>query len=119
MDLDTGISPELKDELRFIEKESRFMSQTPPSMRGFTIFLWCAFAAVLVAQFLAMKSGNLFSVVLLPVVAVFILMAYFRVKKLHGMYSDAGEIIGYYQQKMPKKVDPHFESQGSSEGLLP
>ncbi len=118
MEMDTGISTELKDELRFIEKETRLMSQTPPSMQGFTIFLWCALGAVLIAEFLAIKNGNLFSAVFLPVVAVFVLMTYFRHKKLHSMYSDASEIIGYYKQKLPRKVDPHFEPQDSPEGML-
>ncbi len=37
--METEISAELKEELRFIEKETRLLSQSPQNLRAFSIIL--------------------------------------------------------------------------------
>lgn len=117
--MEKEISPELKEELRFIEKESRLLSQTPPNVQVFTIFLWCVFLVVLIAEVFAMKNGNYFSSLLFPVLAVFLVITHFHQKKLFNMYSNASEIISYYKQKHAPKGDPMLDSNPSLEDLIP
>lgn len=57
--METEISAELKEELRFIEKETRLLSQSPQNLRAFSIMLWCVFAAVLIVVFLAIKMETI------------------------------------------------------------
>jgi len=117
--METEISAELKDQLILIEKETRLSSQTPPNMKVFSIFLWCVFAAILIAEVFAMKNGNYFSALFFPVLAVFLVITYFHQKKLFNMYSNASEIISYYKQKQTLKSDPAMDSKQSPEGIIP
>jgi len=117
--METEISEELKAELRFIEKETRLLSQTPPNIRVFTIILWCVFAVVLIAEVYAMKNGNYFSALFFPVLAVFLVITHFHQKKLFNMYSNASEIISYYKQKHALKSDPVLNSNPSPGEIIP
>ena len=116
--METEISAELKDQLRFIEKETRLLSQTPPNIKVFTILLWCVFAAVLIAEFFAMKNGNFFSALFFPVLAVFLVITSFHQKKLFNMYSTASEMVSYYKQKETSKTKPPFDSNPSPERVV-
>ena len=117
--METEISAELKEELRFIEKETRLLSQTPQSMRAFSVILWCVFAAVLIAVVLALKNGNYLSVLFFLVLGGFLVGTYFHQKKLFNMYSTACEIINYYKLKETPKTKPPFDSNPSPEGIIP
>ncbi len=117
--METEISAELKDELRFIEKETRLLSHTPQSMRAFSVILWCVFAAVLIAVTLAMKNGNYLSVLFFLFLGGFLIGTHFHQKKLFNMYSDASEIVSYYKQKQNPKGDPHFDSTTPPQGIMP
>lgn len=104
--METKISAELKEELRFIEKETRLLSQSSQNLRAFSIILWCVFAAVLIAVFLAMKNGNYLSMLFFLALGGFLVGTYFHQKKLFNMYSTACEIINYYKQKETSKTKP-------------
>jgi cobalamin biosynthesis protein CobD/CbiB len=117
--METEISAELKEELRFIEKETRLLSQAPQSMRAFSVILWCVFAAVLIAVVLALKNGNYLSVLFFLVLGGFLVGTYFHQKKLFNMYSTACEIINYYKLKETSKTKPPFDSNPSPEGIIP
>jgi hypothetical protein len=117
--METEISAELKEELRFIEKETRLLSQAPQSMRAFSVILWCVFAAVLIAVVLALKNGNYLSVLFFLVLGGFLVGTYFHQKKLLNMYSTACEIISYYKQKETSKTKLPFNSNQSPEGIIP
>ena len=116
--METEISAELKEELRFIEKETRLLSQAPESMRVFSVVLWCVFAAVLVAVVLALKNGNYLSVLFFLVLGGFLVGTYFHQKKLFNMYSTAREIINYYKQKEAPKSKLPLDSNSSPGGAL-
>ena len=117
--METEISAELKEELRFIEKETRLLSQAPQSMRAFSVILWCIFAGVLIAVVLALKNGNYLSVLFFLVLGGFLVGTYFHQKKLFNMYSTACEIISYYKQKETSKTKLPFDSNQSPEGTIP
>ena len=117
--METEITPELKEQLLFIEKKSKLLSLTPPNVQLFTIFLWCLFVVVLIAEVLAMKNGSYFFALFFPVLAVFLMVTHFHQKKLFNMYSNANEIISYYKQKTALKGDPMLDSNPSPGKLIP
>ena len=116
--METEISAELKEELRFIEKETRLLSQTPQNLRAFSVILWCVFAAVVIAVFLALKNGNYLSVLFFLVLGGFLVGTYFHQKKLFNMYSTACEVINYYKQKETSKTKPPFDSNPSPQRVM-
>ncbi len=117
--METEISAELKEELRLIEKETKLLSQAPQSIRIFAVILWCVFAAVVIAVFLALKNGNYVSVLFFIVLGSFLVGTYHYQKKLFNLYTTACEIINLYKLKETSKTKLPFESNPPPESLMP